>query len=474
MNVPLSHFAELLLRAKVVSQQQLDDVMHSRLGSAQLGEALVQSGALSRKQLQQVVGNAIASGEVKMLERPPLGEVLLELGFVDTVSLNQAFAEQRQNGKRLGDVLMELELCTPEQVYEALGLQARLATHARAKEHAQVGNDSHIRRLVLVDDSAFSCALVKEALTLRGFEVHTCTDAREVLPLVESVKPSLVLTDLDMPHLDGNGLCQLLKQQVKHALPVIILTANDRDKERVTGLRSGADDYVHKGVSMNELAARIDSVLRRTDETARMRRLFARYTSDAVVEEVLRSGQVLLSGEKREVTVLFADVRNFTSIAESRPAEEVISLLNTVLGSLADVVLESNGTLDKFLGDGLMAVWGAPTNAPDAADLAVDAALKMLAVVKSLKASDTVELGIGINTGVVIAGGLGSARRTEYTCIGDAVNVAARLCAMAGPTEILLGETTQSQLRNSHPLTRLPPVRVKGRVGPVPLFSLKA
>jgi adenylate cyclase len=471
MSATHSRLAQLILRSGLVTERQLATLSPETSVSQRLGDELVARGMLSRTQLQGILSTAISRGEFDMLDRPPLGEVLLGLRFIEPQALDATIALQQATGQRLGQILMEQSICTPEQVYEALGIQSRLS--AQVKEEARgAGHTGARRRLLLVDDSPFSCALVKEALSLRGFEVSTCTDPLLALEQVETERPSLILTDLDMPELDGNALCQRIKNESKHPAPVIILTANDRDKERVVGLRSGADDYVHKGVSMNELAARIDSVLRRTDETERMRSIFARYTSDGVVEEVLRSGQLVLGGQKREVTVLFADVRNFTAIAESEPAEVVIRLLNDVLGRLADVVVESHGTLDKFLGDGLMAVWGAPMHHDASAEAAVAAAMRMVDTVRQVEFERPVELGIGINTGIVIAGGVGSARRTEYTCIGDAVNVAARLCAMAGPQEILLGEATRNQLQTDYPVERLSPVRVKGRLNPVSLFSL--
>jgi len=285
-----------------------------------------------------------------------------------------------------------------------------------------------------------------------------------------------VLTDLDMPGLDGSELCKRVKNGLRRELPVLILTANDADAKRIGLLRAGADDFVHKGASMDELAARIENVLRRTTQTERMRRLFARYTSDAVVEEVLRAGEVVLTGEKRLVTVLFADIRNFTGLAESLPPEQVMRRLNEVLGRLADIVLAWGGTLDKYLGDGLMAVWGAPIRHDDDVHSAVSAALQMMSEIRESNGqkplTERVELGLGLNTGQAVAGSIGSAKRTEYTCIGDTVNVASRLCALAGPGEILVAGGTAEVLRQFGPLEELPPVRVKGRTAPIPLFKI--
>ena len=179
-----------------------------------------------------------------------------------------------------------------------------------------------------------------------------------------------------MPGLDGVELCRRLKEGPARAVPVIILTANDSETERVQGpARRARTTTSTSPLRMEELAARIESVMRRTGETERMRKLFARYTSDAVVEEILKSPDaVVLTGEKREVTVLFADIRNFTGLAESLPPEQVVGVLNQVLGRLSDAVLTCGGTLDKFLGDGLMAVFGAPVYREDDALRALQSA----------------------------------------------------------------------------------------------------
>jgi adenylate cyclase len=194
---------------------------------------------------------------------------------------------------------------------------------------------------------------------------------------------------------------------------------------------------------------------------------------------------VVLTGEKREVSVLFADIRNFTGLAESLPPEQVVGVLNQVLGRLSDAVLTCGGTLDKFLGDGLMAVFGAPVARPDDALRAVQCAKMMMAAMAELGAEAeaewaanaregrplVLELGIGINSGLVVAGNIGGAMRTEYTCIGDAVNVAARLCSLAGPGEILVGERTRNLVDTRETtFEELPPVRLRGKQQPVPLY----
>lgn len=328
---------------------------------------------------------------------------------------------------------------------------------------------------MIVDDSEIACSLVEHGLLARGYDVCCFNSPFVALEQVAQVKPSIVLSDLDMPGMDGAELCRTLKSGPSRSVPVIILTANDADAQRVGGLRAGADDYVNKGASLDEVAARIEGLMRRVGETERVRRLFARYTSDAVVEEVLSAGEVVLTGEKRQLTVLFADIRSFTTLAESLPPETVMGVLNEVLGALADSVLGWGGTLDKFLGDGLMAMFGAPVRHDDDAARAVHCAQAMMEQVVARNAhrpGPSLQLGIGINTGPAVVGSLGSERRTEYTCIGDTVNVASRLCSLAGPGEILVGEGTARDSKLERIFEALAPVHLKGKAQKVPLYRV--
>ncbi len=482
MTDPLRRFGDFLISLGLVTEGQVREALALQpLTGSRVGEALLSLGYLTRGQLQRALSLAVQKGDALVLDRPPLGEILLGLRYVDEGQVAQGLEAQGRSGQRLGELLVEHGAIDHRQLYEALGLQQRMSPTlppepspgvTSARPPAPVNG----LRLVVIDDSELACALVHEGLGAQGYEVTCFNDPFLALEQLDVLRPDLVLTDLDMPGLDGSEVCRRLKHGPRAPVPVILLTANDADERRVKGLREGADDYVNKGASMEELGARVESVLRRTRETERLRRLFARYTSDAVVEEILRSGDVVLTGEQRVVTVLFADLRNFTAFAESRPPEEVLRLLNEVLGQLADAVLECGGTLDKFLGDGLMAVWGAPVTHADDAALAVSAALRMHEALDALNAlrpeGARFELGIGLNTGPVLAGSLGSTRRTEYTCIGDTVNVASRLCAHAAPGETLVGEGTSLAVGHLGRFEALAPVRLEGKALPVPLFRV--
>ncbi len=484
MTDTVRRFGAFLIELGLVTEGQVQEALALQpLTGTRVGESLMSLGYLTRAQLQRALSLAVTTGAAMVLDRPPLGEILLGLRYVEEAQVQAALASQQRSGRRLGEVLVEMGAVTHRQLYEALGLQQRMSS-AGGQEPARtatgetraVGTNGFT--LMVIDDSELACALVQEGLCAQGFAVSVFNDPFLALEQVDVVKPDLVLTDLDMPGMDGGEVCRRLKDGPRRSVPVIILTANDADTQRVSGLKAGADDYVSKGASMEELGARVETVLRRARETERMRRLFARYTSDAIVDEVLRAGDVVLTGEKREVTVLFADLRNFTAFAETSPPEEVMRLLNDVLGRLADVVLERGGTLDKFLGDGLMAVWGAPLKHEHDAELAVGAALELQAQVRARNAAHPhepqFELGVGLNTGPVLSGSVGSARRTEYTVIGDTVNVASRLCGQAQPGEVLLGEATALALDAPLGLEALPPVRLKGKQQPVPLFRANA
>jgi adenylate cyclase len=476
-------FGDLLLKLGIVTPSQVQEALALQtLTGQRVGEALISLGYVTREQIQDALSEALGLNSDRTVAHPPLGELLVGMKYISLSQLEEALAFQRKDGRKLGEILVEMGHCSYKQIYEALSLQGRISGRLETPRPATEGK----HRVMVVDDSPLACAFVQEGLETLGYEVVVFDDPYKALEQVSKVQPAIVLTDLDMPGLDGVELCRRLKDGPARQVPVIVLTANDGETERVQGLRAGADDYVNKSASMNELSARIESVMRRTGETERMRKLFARYTSDAVVEEILKSPDtVVLTGEKREVTVLFADIRNFTGLAESLPPEQVVGVLNQVLGRLSDAVLTAGGTLDKFLGDGLMAVWGAPVHRSDDALRALQSSKMMMAAMEELRGQAeaefaarpedgrplVLELGIGINSGVVVAGNIGGAMRTEYTCIGDAVNVAARLCALAGPGEILVGERTHELVQGGElSFEDLPPVKLKGKQQPVPLY----
>ncbi len=207
---------------------------------------------------------------------------------------------------------------------------------------------------------------------------------------------------------------------------------------------------------------------------------FQRYfTPDLALQIAGQEGEIQLGGSKRQVVVLFSDIRGFTSLSERMSPDEIASLLTDYFTEMVEIVFEHGGTLDKFMGDALMALWGAPISRPDDADQATQAAVAMQRALTSLNERWTrqgrpaLSIGIGINAGEVFAGNIGSARRLEYTVIGDAVNTASRLCSEAGPAEILIAQPLFTALRRPPPVSPLTPWPLRGKTQPVPVYRVE-
>jgi adenylate cyclase len=231
-----------------------------------------------------------------------------------------------------------------------------------------------------------------------------------------------------------------------------------------------------------QAAAAMDNALahQQLAEQAVQRSALERFLSPEVVEMVAANpGDVRLGGVSQKASILFADIRGFTSISERLAPEQVVEILNEYFTRVTDVVFDHGGTLDKYLGDGLMAVFGAPISKGNDAANAARAAMAIQALVLELNRDSLarkwpeLRVGVGINTGVVVAGNIGSPRRLDYTVVGDTVNVAARLMAHAAGGQILVSQATANDLDSGFNLAPLTPILVKGRSEPVPVFALR-
>lgn len=207
---------------------------------------------------------------------------------------------------------------------------------------------------------------------------------------------------------------------------------------------------------------------------------YSRFLPEYVVKQMLENPESFkLGGVTQTITILFADIRGFTRISEHAPPEKIVQLLNRYFSAMTDIIFAHGGTLDKYLGDGLMALFGAPTVTPKDAANAMSAAVamqrRMLSINDELRAEGYPEIGIGIglHTGEVIVGYIGSERRSEYTAIGDTVNTASRLESNAKAGEILVSEVTANAARSRYQLVTREPISVKNRVQPVPLFEIE-
>lgn len=206
--------------------------------------------------------------------------------------------------------------------------------------------------------------------------------------------------------------------------------------------------------------------------------LFGRYVSPQVAEEILNmadTDQLKLGGVRREVTVLFADIRGFTALSEQLDPESIVTMLNSYLSVIIDCILANEGMINKFAGDSIMAVWDTPQDQPEHALLAVKAALESQQAIDSVQRDSTspeVQFGIGINSGPVVAGNMGSEGRTEYTIIGDAVNLASRLCSSTLGGHIWIGPQTYDQVKDAVEVEELGPQYFKGKAEPVAVYRV--
>jgi adenylate cyclase len=242
----------------------------------------------------------------------------------------------------------------------------------------------------------------------------------------------------------------------------------EKDLQLFAGIASQAATAIHNSM----LAQKIE-------QEAKTRAQFQRLLSPNLVEQVV-AGKLQLEkgGALSEITLLFSDIRGFTSMSESRAPQEIVRMLNEYFELMVDVLFKHQGTLDKFVGDEIIALFGAPVPVPDAELKAVECALDMMHVLKDFNRTRAAEgqeelrVGIGINTGHVVTGAIGSSRALQYTAIGDAMNLASRLCSAAKPDQIIVSEATYRRIADRIEATALPPIRLKGKAEEQRVFSV--
>jgi class 3 adenylate cyclase len=289
-------------------------------------------------------------------------------------------------------------------------------------------------------------------------------DGREALRLVEEELFDSVLLDVMMPDISGiEVLTRLRRQHSQSDLPVIMATARDASEDVVEALRLGANDYVTKPLDFPVVLARLETQLalkRQKDQISKLahdlelrnrfiQNTFGRYLSDDVVKSLLESPEGLrLGGERRRVTILMSDLRGFTSLSESLGPEEVVRTLNGYLGAMADVILRHQGLIDEFIGDAVLAIFGAPEPREDDARRAVTCAVHMQLAVDALNAKNQaqglprIEMGVALHTGEVVVGNIGSEKRAKYGVVGAPVNHAGRIESFTVGGQVLVSEAT--------------------------------
>ena len=336
-------------------------------------------------------------------------------------------------------------------------------------------------RLLVTDDNKVNRLLLTRSLELQGHRVASAENGRVALEMLRTEAFDLMLLDMEMPELDG---FQVLEQMVGDAklrdLPVIVTSSLEGVAHVVRCLELGADDYLHKPVNPVVLKARIDSSLEKKRLRDQQKEMIRRFATSEVAEDLQQSG-FALGGRRVRGTVMFSDIRGFTALVESQPPEETIELLNTYYTLMFDAISGHGGVVNQMIGDGLMAIFGAPLPLPEPPLAAVRAALDMVEMIDLFNLERValgkapIRIGIGIASGEMVAGYTGTQQRATYTCIGDTVNLAARLedhTKQAGHA-ILVDGDTQAALAGRVPTEPLGEVQFKGKTTAVPVFAVK-
>jgi class 3 adenylate cyclase len=366
---------------------------------------------------------------------------------------------------------------------EVAGLQPRA-------EAESMSVDVPAGRVLVVDDDPLNRMLLTRSLEQEGHRVGSAASGQEALEILREKPFDVVLLDIVMPELDGVSVLERLKRDpVLQHVPVIMISAVDEIDTVVRCIEMGSEDYLPKPFNPVLLRARINAALAKKRlhevERERVREVFSRFVPEHVVDDVLeRTDEDLRLGGSRGVgTVMFTDIREFTAFTERTPPDRVIDLLNEYFGEMIDAIFHHGGTLVGYLGDGLLAVFGAPIPLDDHADRALAAAREMLAVrlprfnrrVRERTLGNGFEMGIGLNSGLFIAGNVGSARRLEYTVYGDTVNTASRIEGMTKITRqsVLIADSTrQALLRPPSDLVHVGEFDVRGKQSSIRLWTI--
>jgi class 3 adenylate cyclase/CheY-like chemotaxis protein len=360
--------------------------------------------------------------------------------------------------------------------------------------------------ILVVDDVAKNVKLLADVLAVKGFRVSTAASGEKALQSIAADAPDLVMLDVMMPGMSGYEVCRAIRADPSHAvLPVVLVTALDPAQERIKGLEAGADDFLTKPVNQAELMARVRSLLRiKTlyDEVQRQRaelldfnrtleqrvaegaqqleRLsrLKRFFSPQLAEAIVAGGEAeLLQTHRREISVVFIDLRGFTAFTDRAEPEEVMELLRTFHAVMGRLVMDHGGTLERFAGDSMMVFFNDPVPIDHPAEVAVRMTLAMQAAFPPIAADWSARgyelgLGCGVAQGYATLGQIGFEGRWDYAAIGSVTNLAARLCAEAAAGQILVDRKIMARLGERATAQQTGPLVLKGLAHPVPAFSI--
>jgi class 3 adenylate cyclase/CheY-like chemotaxis protein len=369
-------------------------------------------------------------------------------------------------------------------------------------------------RILVVDDNPTNLEVLRVRLNSQGYEVATAVDGEDALVRARELDPDLVLLDVMMPKLDGISVLKELKRDATlRFIPVILVTAKADTRDVVNGLEAGGDDYLTKPFEQAALVARVRSLLRikdlhdtvqlqaeqlkeQTDQLSSWNRLLEQRVADQLTEierigrlqrflapqvaHVIASSDApesLLASHRREITVLFCDLRNFTAFTEASEPEEVMTVLREYHENVGELIFKYEGTLERFLGDGIMIVFNDPIPCTNHTERAVRLAIEMRDKVEDLsqywsRQGYTLGFGIGIAAGYATLGQIGFEHRREYSAIGGVPNLASRLCDEARPGQILIAQRALSTIERSVKVSHVGDLNLKGFHRPIAAYDV--
>jgi class 3 adenylate cyclase len=356
-------------------------------------------------------------------------------------------------------------------------------------------------RILVVDDIPDNVEILRMRLGSLGYEVVVAEDGEQALAVVRETTPDLILLDIMMPKIDGLEVVRRLKADATLPfIPVILVTAKASPTDVVAGLDAGGDDYLSKPIEHGALVARVRAMLRikalhdevqalnqgleakvrdQVEELQRVGRL-RRFLAPQLAQAIVSAGdEAVLENHRREVVALFCDLRGFTSFSETAEPEDVMGVLGEYHAAAGPLVYKYEGTLERFLGDGMMVLFNDPLPCPDAPQRAARMAIEMRDSVAALapawkRKGHVLGFGIGLAQGYATMGTIGFGDRFEYTAIGAVVNLAARLCADAGDGQILTNSRLAAAIGDTVEIDELGERMLRGMSRPVAVVNLRA
>ncbi|MEP6895317.1 MAG: adenylate/guanylate cyclase domain-containing response regulator [Chloroflexota bacterium] len=337
-------------------------------------------------------------------------------------------------------------------------------------------------QMLVVDDNRVNRLLLTRALEQNGHQVANAENGKVGLEMLKAKPYDVILLDIDMPEMNGFEVLEaLIKDEELRYLPVIMTSASDELDRVVKCIEMGAEDYLVKPLNPVLLRARVNASLEKKRLRDEQRKLFRTFATPQVAEKLLRDG-FSLGGKYVTASIMFADIRSFTTLSEKLEPTQIIDMLNDYFALMFDAITANNGTVNQMQGDGLMAIFGAPAASENHREEAVKAALEMVELLKAFNEQRVtqnkaeVRIGIGIATGTVIAGYTGTQHRATYTCVGDTVNIAARIeshTKVVGKP-ILIDEYTRRGLPAQIQVEDLGEVLFKGKEQEIQVFIVNS